>query len=173
MDSLPVVEVAISPSIEPPELTQVWEKDSWRAQTEPCAHQDPGERNSYPTRYWPRFAPECAGVSWGGMGQRWPAVGLSVLSVAVCAWDLLKEVTIIFITSTIGGGQITGREHSPALQQKIGLNIYWAWPHTSEQDAVQSISLISHLFFSIRGQTDWKWKSQKTNQSDHMHHSLF
>ena len=27
--------------------------------------------------------------------------GLGALSAAVCAWDLLKEVTIIFITSTI------------------------------------------------------------------------
>ena len=27
--------------------------------------------------------------------------------------------------------QITGREHSPTLQQKIGLKIYWAWPHPS------------------------------------------
>ena len=39
-------------------------------------------------------------VSGGGMGQWWPAVGLGALSVAVCAWDLLKEVAIIFITST-------------------------------------------------------------------------
>ena len=30
-----------------------------------------------------------------------PAVGLGALSVAVCAWDLLKEVVIIFITSTM------------------------------------------------------------------------
>ena len=29
------------------------------------------------------------------------AAGLGVLSAAVPAWDLLKEVTIIFITSTI------------------------------------------------------------------------
>ena len=31
----------------------------------------------------------------------WPASGLEALSVAVPAWDLMKEVTIIFITSTI------------------------------------------------------------------------
>ena len=43
------------------------------------------------------------------------------LSAVVCAWDLLKEVAIIFITSTIlASGQSTGREHSPAHQQKIG-----------------------------------------------------
>ena len=36
-----------------------------------------------------------------GVGQWWPAAGLGALSVAVRAWDLLKEVAIIFITSTI------------------------------------------------------------------------
>ena len=37
----------------------------------------------------------------------------------------------------------------------------------SHQEA--SISLLS---FSIRGQTDWKPQSQKTNQSDHMDQSF-
>ena len=35
------------------------------------------------------------------MGQQWPAAGLGALSVAVSAWDLLKGVVIIYITSTI------------------------------------------------------------------------
>ena len=38
-------EVAINPTIKPPKLTQ-----DCRAQIKPCAHQDPGERNSDPTR---------------------------------------------------------------------------------------------------------------------------
>ena len=45
-----------------------------------------------------------------GMGQGWPAAGLGALSVAVHAWDLLKEVTIIFITSTIVWPQVNSRE---------------------------------------------------------------
>ena len=65
---------------------------------------------------------ECPGASGGGMSEQWPPAGLGALSAAVPALDLLKEATIIFITSTIG--QITGREHSPAHQQKIGLKIY-------------------------------------------------
>ena len=44
------------------------------------------------------------------MGQRWPAAGLGALSVAVHAWNLLKEVTIIFITSTIVWPQVNNRE---------------------------------------------------------------
>ena len=95
------MEIAINPTIEPPELTQDWEIKSWRAQTEPCVHQDPGERSNDPTRDWPRLARECPGVSSGGVGWRGPAAGLGALSVAVHAWDLLKEFTIIFITSTI------------------------------------------------------------------------
>ena len=35
------------------------------------------------------------------MSRWWIAAGLGTLSVAVCAWDLLKEVAIISITSTI------------------------------------------------------------------------
>ena len=35
------------------------------------------------------------------MGQQWPAAGSGALSEVVHALDLLKEVAIIFITSTI------------------------------------------------------------------------
>ena len=36
-----------------------------------------------------------------GLGQWWPSAGLGELSIAVPAWDLPKEVTIIFITSAM------------------------------------------------------------------------
>ena len=55
----------------------------------------------------------------------WPTAGLGALSAALHAQDILKEVTIIFITSTIVWPQVNSREgkqlHS---QQKIGLKIY-------------------------------------------------
>ena len=70
--------------------------DSWRAQTKPCANQDPGERSSDHTRDWPRLDCECPGVSNGVVGGQWPATGLGELSVSVHARDLLKEVVIIF-----------------------------------------------------------------------------
>ena len=79
----------------------------------------------------------------------------------------------------LASGQTTGRDHSPAHQEKIGLKIYWAWPRPSEQDPVSLSVSLSHqeasinlISFSIRGQTEWKPQSQKTNQSDHMDHSL-
>ena len=44
------------------------------------------------------------------MGQWWPDAGLGAVSVAVHAWNLLKEVTIVFITSTIVWPQVNNRE---------------------------------------------------------------
>ena len=39
-----------------------------------------------------------------------------------------------YLHHSLASGQTTEREHSPAHQQKIGLTIYRAWPHPSEQD---------------------------------------
>ena len=44
---------------------------------------------------------ECPEVSSRDVGCQWLVAGTGALSVAVHAWDLLKEVTIIFVTSTI------------------------------------------------------------------------
>ena len=54
-------------------------------------------------------ARECLGVSGRGLVQPWPVAGLGALSVAVHAWDCLKEVTITFITSTIVWPQVKQR----------------------------------------------------------------
>ena len=59
------------------------------------------------------------------MGQQWPAAGLGVLSAAVCAWNILKEVAIIFIMPTIVWPQVEQQGgKSPIYQQKVGLKIY-------------------------------------------------
>ena len=64
-------------------------------------HQDPGERTSDHTRDWPKLAYDCPGVSGGGMGRRWPAAGSGALSAPMHAWDLLKEIAIIFIVTIV------------------------------------------------------------------------
>ena len=46
----------------------------------------------------------------GDIGQRWPGAGSGELSAAMPAWYLLKEVTTIFITSTIVWPQVDSRE---------------------------------------------------------------
>ena len=63
-----------------------------------------------PTRDWPRLAHECPEVSGRGMGWWWPASGLGAPRATVLAWDLLKEVAIIFITSTIFGLRLNNGE---------------------------------------------------------------
>ena len=50
-----------------------------------------------------------------GMGGWWPAAGSGALSAAVRAGDLWKEVTIIFITSTIVWSQVKGQGGNTAL----------------------------------------------------------
>ena len=66
----------------------------------------PGEKCNDSTRGRPRLACECPGVSNVDVGQPWPAEGSGALSVAVQAWDLLKEVTIIFNISKIVWPQV-------------------------------------------------------------------
>ena len=152
---------------------QDWETDSWRAQTKPCVHQDPGKRSSGPTSDLSRLAHECPGVSSGGMGQWWPAAGLRCIESSSECMGLFEggHHYLHYLHQSLASGQTTGREHSPAQQQKIGLQIYWEWPSPSEQDPVSlSISLtpqeasIGLLSFSIRGQREWKLQPQKTNQ---------
>ena len=56
----------------------------------------PGSRRK---KQWPhrKLACGCPGVSGKGVGWWWPAAGLGAWTVAIHAWDLLREVTIIFI----------------------------------------------------------------------------
>ena len=138
-------------------------RDTLRAQT--ClVHQDPGERSSDPPRDWPRLASECPGVSSRGVGRCWPAAGLGALTVAVCAWDPLKEATIIFITSTIVWRQVNNRERAqlhPSTENWSKDSLIMALPFRT-RPSFPSVSLshqeasINLLSFSIRGQTDWK-----------------
>ena len=78
------------------------------------------------------------------------------------AWDLVKEFTIIFITSTIVWPLVNNREGTqphPSTENWIKDLLNMALP--SEQDLVSPSAGLSHqeasislLPFSIRGQTD-------------------
>ena len=54
-------------------------------------------------------------------GRRWPAAGSEALSAAVRAWGLLKEVIIVFITSTIVWPQVKQQEGNtaPSINRKF------------------------------------------------------
>ena len=56
------------------------------------------------------------------MGRQGPAAGLGTLSAAVPAWDLLKEVAITFITSTLVWPEVNnkeGRQLHPSTENLI------------------------------------------------------
>ena len=56
------------------------------------------------------------------MGLWWPAAGLGALSAAVHARDLLKEVAVIVITSTMVWSQVKQQGGNTALHRnrKLG-----------------------------------------------------
>ena len=138
-------EVAINPTWSCQNLHRTGETDSWRAQTKPCVHQDPGERSSDPTRDRPRFSGECLGVASGGVGQRWPDAGLGSLSAAVHAWDILKEVTSILITSTILWPQVK-QQPCPLRENWIKDLLNMAPPIRTRPDFLLSQSLLTGNF---------------------------
>ena len=112
------------------------------------------------------------------MGWWWPAAGLGAVSVVVHAWDLLKEVPIIFTTSTIVWPQVNNREGlqlHPTTENWIKALLIMAPPIRTRpvflSQSLPSGSFHKPLILLPRGQTDLKPQSQKTNQSDHMDHS--
>ena len=64
---------------------------------------------------------ECPGVFSGGVGQQGPAPWSGALSVAVLAWDFLKEIVIILITSTLVWSQVKqqGGNTAPPINRKL------------------------------------------------------
>ena len=123
---------------------------------------------------------ECPGVSSGGMGWWWPAAGSGALSSAVRAGDLLKEVAIIFITPTIVGLRSNNRKVTqphPSTENWIKDLLSMAPPIRIRPSFPHSQSLLSGSFpkplILIHQRANrMKPQSQKTNQSDHMDHSL-
>ena len=80
------------PLVGPEKNAADWGNRFLKGTNRTCVLQDPGERSSDPTRDRPRLTHECPGVSGRGMGQWCPDAGSGALSLAVHAWDILKEV---------------------------------------------------------------------------------
>ena len=93
-------------------LHRTAETESWRAQTKPCAHQDPGEESSDPRTDWPRLACECPGVSGRSRGL--------LQGQRQCVQQCLHG-TFIFITSTIVWPQVKqqGGNTAPKSTEKL------------------------------------------------------
>ena len=106
-------------------LHRTGETDSWRAETKPCVHQDPEERSSGPHK---RLTQTCLRVS---RSLRW-RYGLEAACCRVGGSECGSHY-IHYLHHSLVSGQTTGRIHSPAHQQKIGLKIYRAWPFPSNK----------------------------------------
>ena len=97
------------------------------------------------------------------MGHWQPVEGSGALSAAVFAWDLLKEVTIIFITSTIVSLlQVKQQGSNTALPISRKLDLRFTEYGPAHQNKTQfpcSLSLPSEnihkpLILICRGQTE-------------------
>ena len=143
---------------------------------ERCAHQDPGERSSDPTRDWARLAHEYPEVSGGGMGQRWPAAGSGALSACMGPFEGGRGY-LHYLHHVVWSNNREGTQTHPSTENWIKDLLSMA-PPIRTRPSFPSVSLshqeafISLLSFSIRGQTKWKPQSQKTNQTDYMDHNL-
>ena len=147
------------PTIEPPEFTQDWGNRllegtnktlCTRTQKKGAVTQQEADSD------WPMSV---QGSQWG-----------CGLAVACCRVGGSESVHgpfeggshyFHYLHHSLASSQTTGREHSPAHQQRIGLKIYQAWCCPSEQDPVSPSVSISHqeaslslLSLFLRGQTE-------------------
>ena len=96
---------------------------------------------------------DLTGVSSRSVGRWWPAAGLGALSVAVSTWDLLKEVTVIFITSTIISVQFSSVNQTcptfcdPMNRSMPGLIVHHHLPEF-KLTSMESVMPSSHLILS-------------------------
>ena len=94
------------------------------------------------------------------------------------AWDLLKTVAIVYITSTIIWPQVNNRERTqlyPSTKNWIEDLLSMAPPIRTRPRFPLSHSLPSGNFHKpliLLHQRADRLKSQQTNQFDHMDHSL-
>ena len=114
-------EVTINPTIEPPELTQNRGKQTLGGHKQNLVCPRTQEKGAVTPQETNPDMPVSPGVSRGGVGRQWPASWLETLSAATHAPDLLKEVTIVFMTSTIVWPQVKeqGGNTAPPINRKL------------------------------------------------------
>ena len=140
--------VTINATIQLPELTQGWGNRLLEGTNKTFCTPGPRRKEQWPHKRLTQTCLWVARILWQRCG-----------SVVACCRDGRTECgractglfeggrhCLHYLHHSLLSGQTTGREHSPAHQQKIGLKIYWAWPHPSEQDPVSpSVSPIRKL----------------------------
>ena len=107
-------------------------------------------------------------ISSRGVGRRWPDAGLGAVSVAVHAWDLLKEVAIIFITSTIVWAQAKSRVVHPSIENWVKDLLSMALPIRTRPNFPLSQSLPSESFHKA----SYPSPSEGRQTENHSHRKL-
>ena len=133
-------EVASNPTIEPPELTQDWETDSWRAQTN-ILHTRTHKKGAVTPKDDDPDLPMSVQESLvrHGLVVACCRVGGTECSSACMGPFKGGHHYLHYLLHNLASGQTIGREHSPTQQQKIGLKIY-----SLEQDPVSPSVSLSH-----------------------------
>ena len=140
-------EVAINPTTDPSELTQGWGNKLLKGTNKTLYASGPRKKNQWPHKRLIQTCPWVSRSLW-----RRPVVaccrvrGTEYSSVYMGPFEGGHNYPH-YIHHSLASGQTTRREYSPAHQQKIGLLIYWAWPHPWRQDQFppQSVSPIRKL----------------------------
>ena len=132
-------------TIELPEITQDLRNRLLEGTNKNLCTPGPRKKEQWPHK---RLTQTCLWVSrslqWRcGMEEASFRVGGSECGSA-CTEPFEGVCDFHYLHHSLVSGQTTRREHSPAHQQKIGLKIYWAWPHPSEQDPVSPTVNLSH-----------------------------
>ena len=124
---------------------------------------------------------------WESLAEAWVGGGLlhgwGHLSIAVHAWDLLKEVAITFITSTLVWPEVNnreGRQLHPSTENLIKDLLIMALPIRTIPSFPLNPSLPSGSFHKplilLHQKADrvksTATQSQKMNQPNHIDHSL-
>ena len=168
----------------------------WRAQTQFCVQQDPGIMYSDPTRDWVRLPCACLRVSGGGVAWQWCAAesqswgnDRTILGGATCwnksSWRRLPLVLTepfhrdfripglgCFRPNYGEGAQLHPSAEnwiSDLLGNGLPTRVKLRFLHSQSPPSGNFTNLFST---SIRGLTECKPLSQKTNQNAHMDHSL-
>ena len=118
----------------------------------------------------------CPVVSAGVVGQQGPIAGSGALNTTVPVQVLSKEVSIIVITP-----KVMGENTALPINRKLDLRFTLilsmvppirtrpSFPHSQ---SLSSGSFLKPLILINQRANRMKTKSQKTNQTDHMNHSL-
>ena len=113
--------IFINPGIELAELTQDQGNRLFEGTNETLCAPEPRRKELWPHERLAQTCQECTGISSGGVGRQRPAAGLVALRVVVLAWDLLKEVAIVFITPIIVWPQVKQQRGNtaPPVNRKL------------------------------------------------------